>query len=113
MAVALLGAPDEYFTWLELDPAAFQLVTKQSAAVEMVHLFVRTRAELETRLAPALQAAGEATKSVWVSWPKGGRSDVKEDYIRAAAPEFGWVDVKVCSVSEEWSGLKLMRRKAK
>ena len=112
MPVALLGAPDEYFTWLELDASAFRPAKKQSSTVELVHLFVRTRAELESKLTAVLKSAGETTKSVWVSWPKGGRSDVKEDHIRAMAPEFGWVDVKVCSVSEEWSGLKLMRRKA-
>jgi len=37
---------------------------------------------------------------------------VTEDSIRDAALPIGYVDVKVCAVSEVWSGLKLVVRKA-
>lgn len=36
---------------------------------------------------------------------------VTEDTIRELALPLGWVDVKVCAVSEIWSGLKLVVRK--
>lgn len=111
MNVALLGAPEEYFRWLELEEADVKTSTKVVPATELVHLFVRSAAELRAKLAKVLASPPESAKSVWVSWQKGGRSDVKEDQIRELAPAFGWVDVKVCSVSDEWSGLKLMRRK--
>jgi hypothetical protein len=35
-------------------------------------------------------------------------ADITEDDIRAYALKNGLVDVKVCSVSEIWSGLKLV-----
>ena len=38
---------------------------------------------------------------------------LKEDGIRAVALLTGLVDVKVCAVYEDWSGLKLMVRKEK
>jgi hypothetical protein len=51
---------------------------------------------------------------VWVSWPKRTSqvpTDITEDEIRAVALPLGFVDVKVCAVSEVWSGLKLVVRK--
>ena len=39
-------------------------------------------------------------------------TDITEDTIRELALPLGWVDVKVCAVSEVWSGLKLVVRKA-
>jgi hypothetical protein len=36
---------------------------------------------------------------------------VTEDVIRELALPLGYVDVKVCAVSEVWSGLKLVVRK--
>ena len=39
--------------------------------------------------------------------------DLTEDGIRTVALPTGLVDVKVCAVNEDWSGLKLMVRKEK
>jgi hypothetical protein len=51
----------------------------------------------------------------WVSWPKKAaklQADVTEDVIRDLALPLGFVDIKVCAVSDVWSGLKLVIRKA-
>ena len=51
---------------------------------------------------------------LWISWPKKASkvpSDLTEDIIRAEALAANLVDVKVCAVSEVWSGLKLVIRK--
>ena len=51
---------------------------------------------------------------LWVSWPKKASklpTTVTEDVIRELALPIGFVDVKVCAVSETWSGLKLVVRK--
>jgi hypothetical protein len=48
---------------------------------------------------------------IWVSWYKkssGIATDLNEDLIRGYALKNGLVDVKVCAVSEQWSGLKLV-----
>ena len=39
-------------------------------------------------------------------------TDITEDTIRELALPLGCVDIKVCAVSEAWSGLKLVVRKA-
>jgi len=49
--------------------------------------------------------------SVWVSWYKkssGIATDFTEDGIRQFALANNLVDVKVCAVTEQWSGLKLV-----
>ena len=53
------------------------------------------------------------TAVLWVSWPKKSAkapTDITEDTIRDLALPLGFVDVKVCAVSEVWSGLKLVVR---
>jgi hypothetical protein len=55
------------------------------------------------------------SSSVWVSWPKKASkvpTDITEDTIRTVALPLGYVDIKVCAVTEVWSGLKLVVRKA-
>jgi len=50
---------------------------------------------------------------LWVSWPKKAskvETDLNENVIRDFALKNGLVDVKVCSVNEIWSGLKLVYR---
>ena len=51
--------------------------------------------------------------TVWVSWPKKSAkvpTDITEDVVRAVALPLGFVDVKVCAVTEVWSGLNLVVR---
>jgi len=87
---------------------------RPAAGLDLVHVFVTERAELETLLAE-LRALVAPAGVLWVSWPKkaaGVPTDVTEDVIRELALPLGWVDVKVCAVDEVWSGLKLVIRKA-
>jgi hypothetical protein len=50
---------------------------------------------------------------IWISWYKissGKITELSEDFIRSTALANGMVDVKVCSVDADWSGLKLVFR---
>ena len=50
---------------------------------------------------------------IWVSWPKQSAkvpTNLKEDVIWEVGLPMGFVDVKVCAVTEVWSGLKLAVR---
>lgn len=99
------------------DGAAIGQRTAAPAAGEFdfIHLFVRTAAELAVKL-PKLQPRLADGGMLWVSWPRKSSKlfvDLTEDGIRAVCLPMGLVDVKVCAVDEDWSGLKLMRRKAK
>ena len=109
----LVGAPDEYLALLEPLPEGVQFGTKLSETTDIVHIFSTQRAELEQLLA-SYRAKLKSTGMVWVSWPKKSArvpTDITEDTIREVALPLGFVDVKVCSVNEVWSGLKLVIRK--
>ena len=111
--VLLLGAPAEYPSWLGPVAAGITFVPSTRRAIDAAHVFVSTRAALQKQL-PKLRQQLAPTGFVWVSWPKkssGVASDVTEDTIREVALPLGLVDVKVCAVSDVWSGLKLVIRK--
>lgn len=78
-----------------------------------IHLFCRETADLEAGLGPCHDHLGEGGM-IWVSWPKKSSKlwrDMTEGDVRRVALPRGLVDVKVCAVDEDWSGLKLMRRR--
>lgn len=114
MAVHVSGEPEHYQDWLAPLPAGLRFLPRLSADAELVHLFADQRRNLE----PALRQGREQLAPdavVWVSWPKKSSkvpTDLTEDVIREIALPLGYVDVKVCAVSEVWSGLKLVVRKS-
>ena len=88
--------------------------TQPGPDLDLVHLFTVQREELQ-RLLTELRRVLRADAAVWVSWPKKSSkvaTDITEDTIREVALPLGFVDIKVCAVSEVWSGLKLVVRKA-
>ncbi len=77
------------------------------------HIFVSTRAALESKLATLRETIAKDGQ-VWVSWPKkasGVATEIDEHDVRAAGLAIGFVDTKKCAVDETWSGLKLVIRK--
>ena len=112
--VLLRGAPAAYRDWLAPLPDGVAFAARLSDTVDVVHLFVTECATLAAELT-RLRSAIRPDTAVWVSWPKKAAkmpTDITEDTIRAVALPLGFVDVKVCAVSEVWSGLKLVIRKA-
>ena len=111
--VLAVNAPKDYLTILEPIPDGVVFASKASAKTNVVHLFCTKRTDLEKALNSYRDSlAGDAM--VWVSWPKKSSkvsTDITEDVIREVALPMGWVDIKVCAVTEVWSGLKLVVRK--
>jgi hypothetical protein len=105
-----VGAPDEYLTWLSPLPEGVMFGADDP---QLVHLFTVARAELEVWL-KRWRTELDPNAMVWVSWPKKASkvpTDITEDVIREVCLPMGWVDIKVCAVSDVWSGLKLVVRK--
>ena len=92
--------------------------------------FVTDAAELATRLPSMMAALAPATPKsgstparragfIWIAWPKKTpakglekiATDITEDRIRDIALPLGLVDVKVCAIDGQWSGLQLVIRK--
>lgn len=115
MKVHLINAPEGYFDWLETDISdqliSDKLIGKKTVP-DFVHLFVATNKAFEIAM-KGLKPLCKTNTSIiiWVSWYKksaGIATDVTEDTIRRYALSNDLVDVKVCAVSNEWSGLKLV-----
>lgn len=73
--------------------------------VEGSHELVREFDRVGERLAPS--------GTVWAAWPKkssGRATDLDDRRVREIGLAAGLVDVKVCSISAVWSGLKFVRR---
>ncbi len=112
--VVTIGAPAAYREWLAPLPAGVTFGRAVDAHTPVVHLFSTERAALMREL-EQLRDRIAPDAMIWVSWPKKASkvpTDITEDVIRAVALPMGYVDVKVCAVSDVWSGLKLVIRKA-
>jgi hypothetical protein len=111
----LVNAPVNYYGLLEAD-VSDQLASAKETP-DLVHLFVLSNKEFEAsmkKLKPHIDKNRHIV--IWVSWYKksaGIATDLTEDVIRNYALSHDLVDIKVCAVSEIWSGLKLVVPKAK
>lgn len=111
--VYVTNAPDNYQELLSPLPEGVRFVAKLTASTEVIHLFVDQKQTLQKAL-QRLREKMPVDAMIWVSWPKKASkvpTDVTEDVIREVALPLGLVDIKVCAVSEVWSGLKLVVRK--
>ena len=114
MTLVSIDAPTEYRAWLGELPSGVSIVSGPVRPLRAVHVFATRRTGLEKHLA-GLRKRLEQSGFVWVSWPKKAaklETDITENTIREIALPLGCVDVKVCAVSEVWSGLKLVIRKS-
>ncbi len=110
--VALVDAPPEWKAWFAPLPADL-VFGKPDSKTDLVHVFAVRRAVLAAHLGTLRKTLNDQAV-IWVSWPKKAakvETDITEDTIRGAALPLGFVDVKVCAVTEVWSGLKLVVRK--
>ena len=111
--IILRNQPVHYLDWISPLPAGVKVAQKSTADVDFIHLFVVERKIFEKEF-NMLKKSLKKDGMMWVSWPKkssGMPTTVTENVIRELALPLGFVDVKVCAVSEIWSGLKLVVRK--
>jgi hypothetical protein len=117
-----LGIKAGFRVWLANAPADVRAELREALAecelakrgdtLDFVMIFTKSRMELTkefAEMAKRLTPAG----MLWVSWPKkssGVATDTDENVVRGIGLDAGLVDVKVCAVTEVWSGLKFVRR---
>ncbi len=109
----LVDPPGDYRQMLAPIPEGVIFAARLSHKVDVIHMFVGKRSTLDRRLGQ-LRSRMRPDAALWLSWPKKTSkvpTDVTEDTIRSVALPLGLVDVKVCAVSDIWSGLKLVVRK--
>jgi hypothetical protein len=110
--VLLVDAPQEVVTELKISLDKCETARDGKPPLDFAIVFTKSRSVLEKefkRITKSLAPAG----MLWVSWPKkssGVATDVTENIVRDIGLAAGLVDVKVCAVTEIWSGLKFVRR---
>jgi hypothetical protein len=108
--VCLVDAPFEVNA--ELGVALADCAKDAKAPLDFAMVFTKSKANLAKefkRVSKQLAPAG----MLWVSWPKkssGVVTDLNENIVRDIGLAAGLVDIKVCAVTEIWSGLKFVRR---
>ncbi|MBS1727235.1 MAG: DUF3052 domain-containing protein [Armatimonadetes bacterium] len=111
MIAVSIDAPDDYEQFLDSPIPITQQIGDE--APNFVHIFVTERARMDALLTNLFHRI-DRDGMVWVSWPKKSSkmpTDIDENVIRDVCLPMGWVDVKVCAVTDVWSGLKLVIRK--
>ena len=114
MKILLVNSPDDYYDLLETDIS--EQLCKKNETPDLIHLFVKNEKEFESemkKLKPVIKQNKEVI--IWVSWYKKAAkipTDITEDTVRNYALKNELVDIKVCAVSDIWSGLKLVVPKA-
>ncbi len=109
MNVHLIHPPASYITQLQKDVGEITIV---KAPFDFIHLFTNSYREYIEEL-PTLKKQLKKDGIFWVSWYKkasGKKTELTEDIIRNYALETGLVDLKICSVDDDWSRLKLVFR---
>ncbi len=112
MTIALVDSPPGFQKLLEPIPAGVQFKNNFTDGCEMAIWFVRSQSDLMH----AVHIASSLTtlKSLWFAWPKkasGLSTDLTQQVVRDAGLAHEWVDYKICSIDQTWSGLLFARRK--
>ena len=110
--IAFFQLPADIKTALKEALGPCTLVRDGHGELDLAIIFIERQADMKTqfpKFAGRLAPAG----MLWVSWPKktsGVVTDLNENDVRRLGLEAGLVDVKVCAVSDVWSGLKFVIR---
>ncbi len=108
--VLILNAPEGYRELLGTLPTDVELVMAPTPAgtFDVVHLFVRDKAEVE-RYTPAAIEAVKPGGLFWISYPKQSSkvtTDLNRDVLWKVFPNSEWRPVTQISIDGVWSALR-------
>jgi hypothetical protein len=86
--------------------------SRSKKSLDFVLLFVKSENELQKKFAVYTDRLFPAGM-IWVAWPKkssGVTTDLSFNNVQSIGLATGLVDVKICAVSDVWSGLKFVFR---
>lgn len=114
-SVFLVNQPDHFLDLLGEIPEDVNVVDyTYSESINFIHLFCRDLETLHNEF-PILKEKLTKDGMIWVSWIKKASKNYDwtftETEVRSYGLQIGLMDVKVCAVDEDWSGLKFMYRR--
>ena len=108
--ISVIHAPNGYFELFSDLPDDLEWIDDPNIKKDLIHYFSDSRNQLEKDI-EQLRDEIEQQGSIWVSWPKKSskvETDLDGNVVRELGLNHGLVDIKVCAVSEIWSGLKFV-----
>ncbi len=112
MTVGILDEPEVFRSLLDPLPAGVTFRASLRGNLDLVIAFFDDETALQRRL-EALVRAVFPDAAFWVAWPKQTSSlstSLNETLVREFGLGVGVVDVKVCAIDRDWSGLKFVHR---
>jgi hypothetical protein len=109
-SICVIDPPVDYFTWISPLPEDIVVNDNCRGRLNFIHIFAHNVKSMRKELGRARKHLN-SSGMIWVSWPKKAskaETDLDENKIREAGLGLGLVDVKVCAVTEFWSGLKFV-----
>lgn len=113
-AVALIHAPSGFEKMLADLPDGPAVLDDAEATADVILLFATSVDGLETGFADAAARLNTGGR-LWIAWPKKASSvasDLSQIVVRSFGLARGFVDYKIVSIDETWSGLCFARRRA-
>lgn len=114
-SVLVMNAPDGYMEMLRPGPQDLTIEPQPNRAYDAVVLFVNTVEELRRLGATAIHAARGAGL-MWISYPKGGATDlpatpqwVSRDVLGDITSLKGYKAVSFVAVDDTWTALRFKR----
>jgi len=110
MTLAVHNPPDTFLSNTD-KPTGLTIHNDVKKKRDLTMWFVHTEKEYRTQFARTAKSAAGA--NLWICWPKkSGKitSDLSETIVREVGLSAGWVDFKVCSIDDDWSGLLFKQR---
>jgi hypothetical protein len=111
MKISIVNAPEDFSNVLGEMPEV-KSIAKPTKDMDFILYFTDSKKEYEKNF-PKLGATLISNGMLWIGWPKKASkipTDLNENIIRDFGLANGLVDVKVCAITEKWSGLKFVIR---
>ncbi|MFS8084165.1 MAG: DUF3052 domain-containing protein [Acidobacteriota bacterium] len=109
--IAFVDAPMDFFDELTL-PHDVKVNSRSKKPLDFILMFVKSEKDLKKKFSQYAQRL-LPNGMIWVAWPKkssGVATDLSFNNVQTIGLATGLVDVKICAVSEVWSGLKFVFR---
>lgn len=108
--IKVVNPPRNYYSYFANLPADVKEENDVNIKKDFIHFFASSSLDLNNSILK-LKSEMEQNGMLWISWPKKSakiKSDLDGNRVREFGLKNGLVDIKVCAVSEIWSGLKFV-----
>ena len=109
MKISIINVTEDF--WKEIsEMPEVTVVAKPTKEMDFILSFSDSKKEFERNF-PKLGKMLKSNGMLWIGWPKKASkipTDLGENIIRDVGLANELVDVKVCAITEKWSGLKFV-----